>query len=146
MARIQTDQSHLQLNIVTADRQLVDQPVLAVNAPAVTGEITVLPDHVPLLSKLQLGELRYQTEEGWQSLVISQGFLNVQPDNKVTVMVDTGIHQRDISVEQAQQAIDQAHQTLEHSQDRRELLLAEASLKKAMLEIKVAQKTKKSKI
>lgn len=136
----------LQLRIVTADKLLFDEKVDAITAPTVEGEITVLPDHIPLMSKLQLGELLYQQNQSWRSLVISQGFINVDPENAVTVMVDAGTHERDLSIEKAQAAIEEANKTMTATEDQRELLLAEASLKRAMLELRVAQKSKKAQI
>ena len=55
-------------------------------------------------------------------------------------MVDSAKLARDISVQKAEEAIAAAKETMSISEDRRELLLAEASLKQALLEIKVAQK------
>jgi F-type H+-transporting ATPase subunit epsilon len=136
----------LQLKVVTADRELLVAAVDSLTVTTNSGEITVLPGHVPLLSKLDTGELIYRQGKDEYSLVVSQGFINVAPQNAVTIMVDAGIHARDISEEKAQQAIKQAHETIATTQDRRELLLAEASLKRAMLELRVAQKTKRSQI
>src|SRR3546814_10786223 len=98
------------------------------------------------MSRLKLGKLQYKKWETWHSLVILQGFINVDPDNSVTIMVDSGTHERDLSIEKAQAAIADAHNAMTTSEDRRELLLAEASLKRAMLELKVAQKSKRSRI
>ncbi|EKD43357.1 MAG: hypothetical protein ACD_72C00323G0003 [uncultured bacterium] len=61
-------------------------------------------------------------------------------------MVDSGVLDRNISLEKAQTAIKAAQETMEKTQDQRELMMAEASLRQAMMEVKVAQKTKKTKI
>ena len=52
-------ETRLHLTIVSQERQLIDQLVDAITAPASEGEITILAGHIPLMSKLQYGELRY---------------------------------------------------------------------------------------
>jgi len=138
--------SKLQLSVVSQEKKLLSQEVDLVTLPTQTGEITILPDHIPLLSQLQTGELRYVLNGQEQSIVISQGIVDKGPDNTLTVIVDSATHQRDISLQKAEQAIAQAHETMKQTVNQRELLMAEASLRQAMWEIKVAQKTKKAKI
>ncbi len=140
------DKKVLHLTIVSQERALLSETVEQVTAPASEGEITVLPDHIPLMSKLDYGELRYVKDGQENSLVVSKGFINVEPNNQVTVMVDAAKLVREISLEKAQQAYQEARETMASSQDQREMILAEASLRQALWEIRVAQKTKKSSI
>ena len=136
----------LQLTIVSQERQLISASVDAVTAPTTEGEITVLPGHLPLLVQLQVGELVYRIGKEEHSFVISRGFMDVAPDNSIKIMVDTATAAREISVKKAEEAMKQAHETMQQTTDRRELLLAEASLKQAMWELRVAQKTKRTSI
>lgn len=140
------DKLSLHLTIVTQETKLLEKDVQLVTVPTTSGEITVLPNHIPLMSQLQTGELSFEESGHQESIVVSGGFINLSPDNNMIVMVDSATHERDISEQKAQAAIDQAHQTMQNSTDRQELLMAEASLKRAMLELRVAQKTKKAKI
>ena len=52
--------SHLQLQIVSADRLLVNEQVDEVEIPGSEGYLGVLPGHTPLLATLQVGELWYR--------------------------------------------------------------------------------------
>jgi len=61
-------------------------------------------------------------------------------------MVDSAVEARAISLQKAEQAVQAAHETMSKTVDERELMMAEASLKRALLEIKVAQRTKHSRI
>jgi F-type H+-transporting ATPase subunit epsilon len=139
-------EQHLHLTIVSQERQLLSQQVDAVSAPTSEGEITILPGHIPLMSKLDYGELRYQEGNDWHSIVISKGFINVEPSNQITVMVDAAKHARELSEEKAEEAIKHAQETMATSTDRQELIMAEASLKQALWEVKIARKTRKSQI
>ncbi len=136
----------LQLTVVSQEKQLLQLEVNSVSAPTVSGEVTILPHHVPLFTPLQTGELRYTVDQTESTLVISKGFLDVGPDNTVMIIVDTAVIDRDISEQKAQEAVQQAQQILVTSRDRDELIRAEAELRRALLEIKVAQKTSKTRI
>lgn len=131
------------LKIVSQERELISTQVNQVTAPAVEGTVTILPKHALLITRLDYGELSYEQNGRSRSLVISQGFLHVKPSNEVVVVVDAAKRIREISLKKARQAMEDAEQTLEESEDKRELILAEASLKQAMWEIRLAQKTKK---
>lgn len=135
------------LTVVSQERQLLKTQVEQITAPTVMGEITVLPEHIGLFSKLETGELKYLIDGKEESLVISDGFITVSPDSTVTVMVDTAKFARDISMQKAEEAVKAAKEAIKASpEDRRELLMAEASLKRALLEIRIAQRSKKSSI
>lgn len=134
----------LTLTVVSQDKELLSATVEAVTAPTQAGEVTILPYHVPLFSPLQTGELRYKLDGKEHSFVVSKGFLDVGPDNTVMVIVDTAVADRDISIQKAQAAVTEAEQVLVTSRDREELLRAEAELRRALLEIKVAERSHKA--
>jgi len=135
----------LRLSIVSQERRLLETEAAQVTLPGSDGEMTVLPKHVALFTQLKPGELRYRTEPNAPDnvLVVSPGFADISPDNTVTVMVDSAVAEREISVEKAQQAIRHAQATMEQTRDQRELLMAEASLKRAMLELNLAEKSQR---
>lgn len=139
-------QKQLLLSIVSQEKQLLSIKVDSVTAPSSKGEITVLPDHISLFTILEPGLLLYRIGNETHTFLVSKGFLDVHEGKSITVIVDTATAARDISLVKAQQAIEAAKATMAQTTDRRELLLAEASLKQAMLEIKIAQKTRKSSI
>ncbi len=52
--------AHLQLQIVSADRSLVNEQVDEVQIPGADGYLGILPGHTPLLATLQVGTLWYR--------------------------------------------------------------------------------------
>jgi len=136
--------SILNITVISQEKLLDTAQADQLTAPTVEGEITVLPGHIPLFSRLQTGELSYKKAGEEVCFVISKGFLDVGPDNQITVLVDTAVDAREISLEKAEAAVRAAHETMVQSQDQHELMMAEASLRLALLEIKVAQKTKRA--
>ena len=138
--------STLTVNVISQERQLLSTAADSVTVETQSGQITILPNHLPLFSKLVNGELviRYQGTE--QSLAVSQGFLDMEPDNLLNIIVDVAKYARDISVARAEEAMRQAQETMATSTDKEELIMAEASLRQALLEIRIAQKTKRTSI
>ena|SRR5258708_2404728 len=133
----------LRLTIITQDRELLSEDVESVTVPTTEGEITVLPQHIPLFARLQVGELVYRINSTSHSVVVSRGFIEVSPDSKVTIMADVAAHEREIVLEKAEAAVHAAQETMKQTVDQHELMMADAELKRALLEVKVAQKTRR---
>jgi len=115
------------LRIVSQERELLLTEVESVSLPTVEGEITVLFKHIPLFTQLKTGVIVYRNGDEETSAVVSTGFANVSPTGEVTVMVDSGVLARDISLEKAEQAVKAAHETMKTTQNQRELIMDEAS-------------------
>ena len=75
----------LQLQIVSAERSLVNERVDEVEIPGAEGYFGVLPGHTPLLALLGAGELWYRKGQDITYLVVAYGFAEVLPD-RVTVL------------------------------------------------------------
>lgn len=138
--------SKLNLRVVSQERELLRESVDSLTAQTTDGEITILPGHIPLFTKLGTGELTYRVNNSETSVVVSRGFLTVAPNNEVTVMADTAKHAREISIEKAQAAVKAARETIQSTEDQRERMLAEAALRRALLEVKIAERTKRTRI
>jgi len=140
--------AHLHLKIVSQERELVSDDASSVTVPTTEGEITILPRHIPLFVGLQAGIVRYTNNQGDENLlVISKGFLNVDPNNTVTIMIDSAVSDREISPAQAQAAIEAAKQKIQAgTADAEELLRAEAELRYALLQLKVVEHSKRSQV
>lgn len=130
----------LNLSIITQEKKLLEDQVESITAPTVDGEVTILTGHVPLFTKLQTGELIFKKDNTETSVVITDGFMDVGPQNKVTVMVDSAVRSADIDVLKAKEARKKAQQLMEEKIDQRDFMLAEAQLRQAMMEIKVANR------
>lgn len=136
----------LKLHVVSQEKELLVEVVDSITIPTAAGVITILPGHIPLFSRVKLGVMTYRLGGSERFLVVSDGFLDVTTDFQVMIMVDNGILDRDISEKKAEEAVKAAHETMTKTVDQRELMMAEASLRLAMLEIQVAQRSKKAKI
>jgi F-type H+-transporting ATPase subunit epsilon len=131
------------LEVVTPEKVMVSQEVDMVVAPGVLGEFGVLEGHVPFLSGIVPGELRYTAGTQTESLVVSEGFVEVSND-RVSVLVDSAEKAHEIDVERARSAMERAKARLEKGRDAEDIdfARAEAALKRAIIRIKVAEKSR----
>jgi F-type H+-transporting ATPase subunit epsilon len=133
----------LTLEIVTAERQvLAEEDVDMVIAPAIDGEVGILPNHAPLITVLQIGELRLKKGADEQSIIIAGGFLEVLND-KVTILADVAERLEEIDVAAAEQARARAEETLRNREQLGDSAGAEAALRLASLRLRVGTRRKR---
>lgn len=133
----------LTLKIITQEKQLLEEQVDSVTLQTVQGEITVLPMHIPLFTRVVTGELTYRIKGKEYYVVVADGFLDVDPNSSVTLMVDTAIRSQDIDILKAQEAKQRAQEAMKEKSDRRDYALAEGALRKALMEIQAYNKRRK---
>jgi F-type H+-transporting ATPase subunit epsilon len=84
-----TDKKTIKFEIVTPERIVLKEEVLQVTVPTQSGEITVLPDHIPLVSILKPGVLELRKANGESEVIsVSGGFVEVLK-NKIVILADT---------------------------------------------------------
>ncbi|HYI21207.1 MAG TPA: F0F1 ATP synthase subunit epsilon [Candidatus Limnocylindrales bacterium] len=133
----------LLLEIVTPERQVFSEQVDSVVCPGIEGELGVLPHHAPLLTTLGVGELRIRRGSEEEFFAIAGGFVQVRPD-KVVVMAETADMASEISLEAAEEARREAERALaEGFEEPADLARARASLQRALLHIRVAERRRR---
>src|SRR5262245_55747611 len=101
----------LQLQVVSADRMVVNETVDEVQIPGAEGYFGVLPGHTPLLAALQVGQLWYRQGQETHYLAIACGFAEVQPD-RVTILAQIAERADEIDVARAEAAKKRAEERL----------------------------------
>lgn len=130
------------LEVVTPEKVVVSQDVEIVVAPGTMGEFGVLAGHVPFLSGIQPGEMRYGSGSERESLAVTTGFAEVSED-KVSVLVDAAEKPYEIDVERARRAMERARERLaQREKEEVDFLRAESALRRALIRIKIAEKAK----
>jgi F-type H+-transporting ATPase subunit epsilon len=131
----------LQLEIITPTKVVLSEEVDEVTIPTVDGEISILPNHVNLLSKIAAGEMVIRKGTKADLFAITGGFLEIL-NNHVNVLADYAIHADDIEVAKVQEAKDRAQKAMKEKISEEDFRVANAELAKALLQIKVAHKRK----
>ncbi len=94
----------MQLEVVTPERQLVNETVTEAQIPAKNGYIGVLPGHAPLLSLLGSGVLSYTPQSGpKRAMAIHRGFVEVLPEH-IRVLANLAEFSEEIDLEKARTA------------------------------------------
>ena len=132
--------TRLQLELVTPDRLVVHDSVIAVSVPGKEGYLGILPGHAPLLSELKAGELSYTQDSVTHYLAVSWGFAEVLPD-RVIVLADASERAEEIDVKRAQRAKQRAEERLSKVSDPEiDRERAQAALERAMARLAAAQR------
>ena len=114
----------------------VDQITL----PTMEGEITVLPNHVPLIAVLKPGEVFIKGGKEEIALAVSGGFIEVLAD-KVVVLADTAERAEELDLERAEQARKRAQDALKEKRvDAKEFAALSSQIEKELARLRVAKK------
>ncbi len=102
----------LKFKIVTPEKVIYENEVLQVTIPTMNGEITVLPNHIPLVSVLKAGELKIKDNAGEHHLAVSGGFLEVRGNNEIVILADHAERVADIDIAKAEEAKQRAEEQM----------------------------------
>jgi F-type H+-transporting ATPase subunit epsilon len=95
----------LELKVITPSRVVISEEVDEVIAPGELGEFGVLPGHVPFITLLMPGELKYRKDGTERRFIIWGGLSEVRDDN-VTVLTDNVEDPRFVDSEAAQREVE----------------------------------------
>jgi len=126
------------LEIVTAERVVLEDEVDQVNAPTRDGRVGILPRHESLLTILQPGELTIIKDGVRTPFAISGGFMEVL-SNRVTILADTVERADEIDEVRAEEARRLAEERKGMAQSERDMQIAELQLRKEMARLQVAR-------
>ncbi|QJT09935.1 F0F1 ATP synthase subunit epsilon [Oceanidesulfovibrio marinus] len=127
----------LQLEIVTPDKLVLSESVDYVGAPGQLGEFGVLPNHIPFLSALSVGNLYYKKDGKTKYVFVAGGFADVS-SNKITILAEAAEKAEDIDVERARKAKERAEARLAKAADQIAYARAQVALQRALSRMKAA--------
>ena len=131
------------VEIVSAESEIYSGTAKMFFAPAVMGEVGVLPRHTPLLTKIRPGEVRVINEDDQEEFFyVSGGMLEILPSG-VTVLADTAQRAADLDEAAAMEAKERAEKALADRKDDIDYASAEAQLAEAIAQIETIRKIKK---
>lgn len=123
----------LHVNVVTPDGAAYEGEARMVVAKSVTGELGILPKHIPMVTPLDVSVLKLRHEDGGRTLIaLSGGFMEVRPDT-VTILAETAEMADTIDYDRASAAKVRAERRLQDTKiSDTEFRRAELALKKAI--------------
>jgi F-type H+-transporting ATPase subunit epsilon len=132
----------LTLEIVTPEGRVLEKPADTVVLTTASGEIGILPGHIPLATMLEAGPLRVGTGGTMDSFVVGRGFALVEND-RISVLTDSAINETGIDEKAAEEAMARAQKALAEKTD--DLDPAEIERLESVVRFAVAQLAAKKK-
>jgi F-type H+-transporting ATPase subunit epsilon len=103
----------IDFKIVTPERVVYHDKIEEIVVETQDGQLTILPDHAPLVSLLKIGELRIKKDGHEVLLATSNGFVEVRPQSQVIILADNAERAENIDEKKAQEARERAQTALE---------------------------------
>ena len=131
---------NIRLEVVTPEKQVVNDRAQIVMAPGSLGEFGVLSGHTPFMTSLKTGAIHYRDQDGKDQYVfVSGGFSEALPD-KVTVLAESAEKMEDIDPERARSAMERAEKRLvqDRAKEQVDSERAKAALERAVVRIRIA--------
>lgn len=137
----------LLFKIATPEKVVFEAPAVdSISLPTSTGEITILPDHIPLVSSLVAGEIRVVVAGQPIIMAVSGGFIEIRP-GQVIVLADTAERAEEIDEARAEQARAKAKELMEQQKtaDAEGYAGLAAKIEKELARLKVVRKHRERK-
>lgn len=106
----------IKLDIVTPEEKVYSETVDSVVLPTTSGEVGILPGHIPLITEISAGELAVTKDGELDLLAVDQGFAEVIGDT-VSVLTEAAIDIEDIDLKSAEEAQKRAEEALRKAKD-----------------------------
>lgn len=143
----------LKLKIVTPERLILEEMVDQVSLPTTLGEITVLPNHIPLITGLMSGDVVAYVNGEHIPMAVVGGFVEVKTNGKslpagrhgiteVAVLADFAEHVSelsDVTIEKAKARAEELKKLMENK-EHVDFEHFEAELERSLTRVKIADK------
>ena len=127
------------LEIITPSKTAFVGEVTSITVPGVKGEFQVLINHAPLISNLEVGEIKLADSEGKETFYVTSGGVVEVLHNKVLVLANSLEKPQDIDKERAEKAAERAKKRLAEKSKGIDIARAEIALARALNRLKYAR-------
>ena len=136
----------LHVDIVSAEEAIYSGEATLVVAPGEAGELGIMPEHTPLITRIKPGTVRVIPAGGGEEEVIyvSGGMMEVQPDG-VTILADTSVRAHNLDEAKALEAKRVAEEALANRGSEMDVATAQGELAEAAAQIAAIRKLRKQK-
>jgi F-type H+-transporting ATPase subunit epsilon len=133
----------LKLKILTPEGIVLETDVEQVTATAVDGELSILPEHEPLVTALAIDTFSYKKDGEDEFAAVMGGILEVR-DNQVTVLSNVAELGGDIDVARALDSKARAEAERMQKTDKLDVYVSELAISRAVARLKAHEfKTQK---
>ena len=135
----------IHVDIVSAEQAIFSGEATMVIAPGEAGELGILPEHIPLITRIKPGTVRVKGADGTEEFIyVSGGMMEVQPD-LVTVLADTSVRAHDLDEAKALEAKRRAEEALSDRSGALDIAAAQVELAQSVAQLAAISKLRKLK-
>ncbi|HON08537.1 MAG TPA: F0F1 ATP synthase subunit epsilon [Verrucomicrobiota bacterium] len=134
--------SKLKLEIVTPEAIILSEDVEMVTLPGVEGELGIYPMHIPLMTQIVPGELRFIKDGEERLMAVGEGFVEITGD-KISILTDMAIEAKDIDEAKALDAQKRAEARLKEKISDEEAAAAQAAIARSVVQLQIKRKVKR---
>jgi len=130
----------IELKIITPEKVLYQEMVDSVSFQTMEGEITVLPDHLPIISAIKPGELKIKKGKEIEYFSVTRGVAEVDGKN-IMILTDAAEKAEEIDIARADEARQKAKEIMSQKKvDEEGYADAVAHLERAISRAKIAKR------
>ena len=127
------------VDIVTPSKTAYDGDVQSITLPGSMGNFQVLYNHAPLMSSLEIGQIKIEDEQGRKKDFATSGGTVEVLNNKVIVLAETLESPEEIDAQRAEDAVKRAKKRIAKETDEKDIdiVRAELALRRAINRLKL---------
>jgi F-type H+-transporting ATPase subunit epsilon len=129
----------LKLEIVTPAAVTYSEDVSMVTLPTVEGQIGVYPHHIPLMTRIEPGEIIVRKKDSDDFIAIGAGLVEITGDH-VSIVTDMAVAAKDIDTAKVEEARQRALARLRDKISDEEVATVNASLARSLAQLKVKKR------
>ncbi|WP_310389459.1 F0F1 ATP synthase subunit epsilon [Roseateles sp.] len=135
----------IQVDVVSAEEQIFSGAATFVALPGESGELGILPNHAPLITRIKPGAVRIKRADNGQEefVFVAGGLLEIQP-GRVTVLADTAIRGKDLDEAKAVEARALAEEAMKNAKTDIDFAKAQGEFAAMAAQIAALRKFRKS--
>ena len=132
----------IHFELVTPERVLFRHEIDQVTLPTSMGEITILPNHIPLVAALVPGVAHLKAGKSEEDVAVSGGFIEVEKGSRIRVLADTAERGIELDLSVIEKAKERAEKVMQEAvkSDDIAFATAAAALERELARYRLARK------
>ena len=133
------DKTPFPVEVLTPEGEVFNEEIVQISTRTAVGSIGILANHQPMLAMLDPTELRlYTSENDYETLVQGEGYLQVQRDSRVLILVDEAGKPEDLDASEWEDKLSRAQKEIDDAQEgSHQLHVAERDKRRAEAFLKI---------
>nr|QYB21057.1 ATP synthase CF1 epsilon subunit [Austrocedrus chilensis]BBN66449.1 ATP synthase CF1 epsilon chain [Austrocedrus chilensis] len=128
---------NLNLRVLTPNRVVWDSEVQEIILTTNSGQMGVLPNHIAMVTALDIGVMKIRLNAQWSTMALMGGFAKIDND-EITLLVNNAERGIDIDLQEAQESFRLAKADRARAEGKRQAIEADVALKRARTRLEAA--------